>query len=259
MSESVLVGHEGAVLQVTLNRPQRANAFDLEMGQELLRVFDEVASDEAIRVVVLSGTGNVFSAGGDIKAMAELTDHPAFFREISELIHGVVLKIRQLSQPVLAVMPGPVSGVAFGLVSACDLRIASDNATFHAGTTSLGLAPNGGLTYFLPRLIGRGRAERLVLTAQKIDAHIAFEWGLIDAVTTASGLEAETESWCERLTQKAPLSQRQFKQLLYAQDADLSAHLDRERDAISASSNSADFREGMAAFLEKRAPEFTGR
>ncbi len=259
MSDSILVSRAGDVLRLSLNRPKRCNAMDLEMGRQLVAEFDQASADTSVRMVILTGEGSVFSAGGDIKAMAELTDHPAFFREISDLVHHVVLKIREMPQPVLAVLPGPVSGVAFGLVTACDLRIASDNATFHAGTTTLGLAPNGGLTYFLPRLIGRGRAERMILTAQKIDAHIAFEWGLIDGVTTSQALEAEAQGWCERLRKMAPLAQGRFKGLLYGDDSDLGAQLDRERDAISESSDSADFREGMAAFLAKRAPDFKGQ
>jgi len=258
MNQHLSVDRDGSVAQLCLNRPDVLNAFNLEMAADFLAALQEISKDDTLRVVCLTGAGRAFSAGGDIKAMAALDDHPAFFREISQLIHDAVLLIRQMAQPVLAVCPGPVSGVAFGLVTSCDLRIVSDTTTFHAGTTALGLAPNGGLTYFLPRLIGRGRAEQLILTAAKIDARQALEWGLVDAVVPADALEAEVKTWCERLVKKAPAALHKFKTLLAADDHALAAQLDRERDAISASSGTADFREGIAAFLEKRPPKFQG-
>jgi 2-(1,2-epoxy-1,2-dihydrophenyl)acetyl-CoA isomerase len=259
MSEPVLVSRDGAVLTILLNRPEVLNAFNLETANQLLKSLREAAHDETVRVVLIRGAGKAFSSGGDIKAMAEIRDHPAFFRDISQLVHDAVLQIRKMPQPVIAVCSGPVSGVAFGLATACDLRIICQSTTFHAGTTKLALAPNGGLTYFLPRLIGLGRAERVILTAEKVTARQAVEWGLADACVSTNKLDAEVKRWCEHLIQMAPLSHQKFKELLFAGDADLAEYLDREQEAISASSDTEDFREGITAFLEKRAPQFQGK
>ena len=259
MSETVLVERTGSVAHVILNRPEVLNAFNLDMGERLHAAIKELASDPALRVLVLRGAGRAFCAGGDIKAMKAVADRPAFFQEISRLVHDSILMIRQMPATVMAALPGPTSGVAFGLVCSCDLRLASDTATFHAGTTRLGLTPNGGLTYFLPRLIGRGRASRLILTAEKIDAQQAQDWGLVDRVVPSDSLRKEISAWCERLTQAAPGALGSFKELIRADDSVLAAQLDREREAIRTSAGSADFNEGITAFLEKRTPHFTGK
>lgn len=259
MSEKVLLAQKGPIATITLNRPKILNSFDLQMAGELLERLHRLADNKKVRVVLIRGAGGAFSGGGDIKAMAKVADHPSFFRDISQKIHEAVLLIRQLSQPVIAVCSGPVSGVAFGLATACDLRIISDTTIFHAGTTGLSLAPNGGLTYFLPRLIGLGRAERVILTAEKVRPKQALEWGLADACVHLEDLDEEVDRWCKRLLKMAPLSQQKFKELLFAGNTDLAEYLDREQEAISTSSATKDFREGIEAFLEKREPRFGGK
>lgn len=259
MSNEILLEKSGSVATITLNRPQVMNAFSLPMADQLRQSLNQLAEDDGGRVVILRGAGQAFSAGGDIKQMSEVKDLPQFFDQISQKIHEAVLIIRRMPQTVIAVCNGPVSGVSFGLAVACDLRIASSEATFHAGTTALGLAPNGSLSYFLPRLIGRGRATQMILTAEKISAMEAHAIGLVNEVAASEDLDKMVHRWVEKLKGKAPLAHKKAKELFLERDHDLADHLDRERHAISETAGSADFREGIRAFLEKRSPQFHGK
>ncbi len=259
MSEEVLLKKEGGIVTIALNRPEVMNAFSLSMATQLKKKLGSLQGEKDLRVVVIQGTGRAFSAGGDIKQMAQTKDFPRFFDQISQEVHEAVLTIRKLPQAVIALCNGPVSGVAFGLVTACDLRIASTEATFNAGTTGLGLAPNGGLTYFLPRLIGQGRATQMLLTAEKISAQIALEWGLVNDLAAPEQLPGKIEGWTEKLATKAPFAHKKVKELFTPDEDGLAAHLDRERRAISTSADTQDFKEGVAAFLEKRPPQFHGK
>lgn len=258
MDKEVLLKKTGRIARITLNRPKRLNAFTLTMAESLKAVLEKLQNDTELRVILLQGEGRAFSAGGDIQLMSETKNLPEFFDQISQSLHQAVLLIRRLPLPVIAVCNGPVSGVAFGLVVACDLRLASEAATFHAGTTRLGLAPNGSLTYYLPRLIGRGRALQMLTTANKISAREAYEWGLVSEVATPEELESLAITWAETLSEQPPVAIRKVKELCWAQDVELATQLDREREAISASAATEDFQEGIAAFLEKRNAVFKG-
>lgn len=258
MSNEILCKETKGIAEITLNRPKTLNAFSLTMAEQLNSTLIRLVALKNIRIILIRGSGRAFSAGGDIKVMSQCEDLPKFFDEISAEIHRAVLAIRGLPATVIAVCNGPVSGVAFGLAAACDLRIASTEATFHAGTTALGLAPNGSLSYFLPRLIGWGRAAWMLLTAEKISAQTAFEWGLVNEIATPEKLQERVEGWSQKLLAKAPFAQRKIKELFGSHDHDLAAHLDRERAAISASAGTNDFKEGIAAFLAKRTPKFDG-
>lgn len=259
MTTPVLVERDGPRVTIRLNRPEVLNAFNIPMAEQVLVALQNCKNYSGVRIVLLSGVGRAFCAGGDIKLIQQHNDPAAFYEQISQFVHDAILIIREMPQVVVAVVPGPVSGVAFGLCCSCDLRIASDKATFNAGTTRIGLAPNGGLTYFLPRLIGRGRAERLLMTGDKIDAQQALDWGLIDRMVAHESLEAEAMRWCHELEARPPAVHAKIKQLYWQMDQDLATHLDRERRAIAATAGTEDFREGTSAFLEKRAPLFTGK
>lgn len=259
MKGAVYLERRDATATIWLNRPEVLNAFTVEMSIQFAKIMRELSLDKGLRLVLLRGQGRAFSAGGDIKVMAQTDDVAAFYHQISQHVHDAILLMRQMMPLVMAVCNGPVSGIAFGIICACDMRLASDSATFHAGTTRLGLAPNGSLSYYLPQLIGRGRAERMMLTGHKIDAASAEEWGLVQRLAPHQDLEEAVQETIDQFLAGAPASQRMVKKLLTSGDADLAAHLIRERDAISETARSKDFREGLSAFLEKRKPQFKGQ
>lgn len=251
--------HNG-VLWITLNRPEVKNAFNLEMARKLLQVLREALKGKEAPVVVLTGAGDAFSAGGDIKGMARLksnAERKKFFLEISRLVHQAVLQIQRSEKPVIAVNPGYVGGVALGLFLAADLRLASQTAQMNAATVKIGLVANGGSTYFLPRLVGLGRAAEILFTGEKIGAERALQIGLINRVVAPESLLSETQKLAEQLAAAPRRALGRLKKILQGSLAStLPQQLERERQAIAWSSTQPDFTEGMTAFLERRAPRF---
>lgn len=250
--------HRGPVFWITLNRPEVRNAFNLEMARDLLRAIREGMRDKKTAVIVLTGSGSVFSAGGDIKKMAETRDLKNFFLQISQILHAAVLEMTRGTKPVIAAIPGYVGGVAFGMVLGADLRIASTKAEFNAATIRLGLVANGGATWFLPRLVGLARASEILLLGEKIGAEEALKIGLINRVVEDDDLEKETQVVAERLVAGPRGALARLKSILnLSLTSTLSAQLQRERQAIAWSATTDDFQEGMRAFLEKRRPRFS--
>ena len=251
---------QGPVLTLTLHDPATRNAFSLEMATDLLAKVKGVLHDQEIRCIILTGTPPAFSAGGNIKLMASSHQRGIFFLKISKVLHEVALLFRQTSKIVIAAVNGPVSGVAFGLILSADLRYALPQATFHAGTTLLGLAPNGSITYFLPRLIGMARATELLLTGKKVTAREAETLGLIHQVLPARSFLKDVHQKALELAAKAPLAQAKIKSLLATTwDYSPAQQMEAERQAIAWTSETKDFAEGLRAFLEKRTPQFSGK
>lgn len=252
---------QGPVRWISLNRPEVKNAFTLEMGRELLQAVAQALKDKSVAVLVLSGKGDAFSAGGDIKGMSQLknnVERKRFFLEISRLVHRTVLEMRKSEKPVIAVTPGYVGGVALGLFLAADLRMASQNALLNAATINIGLVANGGSTYFLPRLVGLGRAAEILFTGDKIGAERAQAMGLVNRVVDSGSLQIEAQHLAERLAQAPRKAMGRLKKILQESwSTSLSVQLERERQAIAWSSTTPDFLEGITAFLEKRRPKFS--
>ena len=247
----------GAVLWIYLNRPEVKNAFNLEMADGLLKAIRQGMKDPKVSAIVLSGRDGAFSAGGDIKRMSETRDLKRFFLQISKILHAAVLEMRRGPKPVLAAIPGYVGGVAFGLVLGADLRIASREAKFNAATIRLGLVANGGATWFLPRLVGSGHAAEILLLGEIISAEEAHRIGLVNRVVFHDNLESEAQRIAEKLASGPKKALARLKQILNeSPNASLSAQLAKERQAIAWSATTEDFKEGIAAFLEKRSPNF---
>ncbi len=253
--QNLLVEKKSSASWIILNRPEVKNAFSIEMAKEFL---------EAVRiglkespVVVLTGKGDSFSAGGDIKKMSETKNLKKFFLEISKIVNTAVLEMRRSEKPILAAIPGYVGGIAFGAVLGTDLRIASTEAKFNAATIRLGLVANGSATYFLPRLSGLGKANEILLLGEILSAEEALKAGLVNWVVSPADLESKTQEIAERLASGPRKALGRLKKILQSSlTSTLPTQLEQERQAIAWSSTTPDFKEGMTAFLEKRRPSF---
>jgi enoyl-CoA hydratase/carnithine racemase len=260
--ELIKVAEDSGVVTITLNRPGRLNAFVGHMRRDLAEALEEAGSDPQVRVVVITGEGRAFCAGGDVQFMAELIEHhdAEEFARLLGAARRVVLAIRQMTKPVIASIGGPASGAGFNLALACDLRIASTTATFSQSFVKLGFHPDWGGTYFLPRLVPSNIACELFFLGDTIDAREAFQLGLINRLVAPEELEAETRKLAERLRDGAAVSIAAAKHAVYASEHDtVEKMLQYEVEAQARCFESEDGREGVRAFLEKRPPRFTGR
>ena len=258
----VVVKTDGAIGTVTLNRPERLNAFDGGMRQELTDAIGEVAADRAVRVVILTGAGRAFCAGADIGYMRELLEKRDW-EAAKALVEGgrtAVTAIRAAPKPVIASVNGPAAGGGANLALACDIRIASDRASIGQTFNRIGLHPDWGGTYFLPRLVGPTKALELFLTGEVIAASEAHRIGLFNRVVPHDRLFEETNALAQQLVSQPPLALALVKQAVYASEArDLGAMLDLELEHQLQCFRSDDASEGMQAFLEKRTPVFAGK
>jgi len=253
MSE-VLTERDGGVLTITLNRPDVFNAFNVALHAGLRDALAE-AADPAVRAVVITGAGRGFCAGQDLKEFSEM---PESIRErLEQTYHPNIRAIRALEKPVLAAVNGACAGAGLSLACACDLRIAADSATFVPGFIGIGLVPDSGGSWFVHRLLGFARAFEWMSSNRKLTAAEAHAWGLVSEVTDdlparAAELAAE---YAARPTRGIGLTKRLFE---HAFDATLDEQLELEAALQQEATGTADFAEGVAAFLEKRAPRFTG-
>jgi 2-(1,2-epoxy-1,2-dihydrophenyl)acetyl-CoA isomerase len=259
--EPVLLTRQGAVATLTLNRPGKQNALDEGLRAALNAALDTVTRETAIRVAVITGEGTDFCAGGDVEAMQKLKTqfHSVTFRSFMELGHELVQKLRRLPKPVVASVNGPALGAGMNLALACDLRIASDRATFAQAFVHLGLHPDWGGTYFLPRLVGVGRAMEMFFLGDPVDAAEAHRLGLVNFLVPHDRLADETSRLAERLAEAPPLPLALLKQSLYdREETELTLVMRHEVEAQMKCFESEDSTEGLRAFLEKRKPSFKG-
>ena len=252
----VEVTREGAVQTITLNRPDVLNAFNRALHAALREALKE-ARDPEVRAVVLTGAGRGFSAGQDLKEFGEAPDVSDALRES---YHPNVLAIRALEKPVIAAVNGVCAGAGLSLACVCDFRIAADNASFVPGFIGIGLVPDAGGTYFLNRLLGASRAFEWMTSNRRLTAAEAHAWGLVSEVVEADTLPAraaEVAAYYAALpTRGIGMTKRLFD---HADGATLEEQLELEAQLQAAATKTEDFREGVAAFLEKREPKFTGR
>ncbi len=259
--ESVIVEVADGIGTITLNRPDKLNAFAGRMRQEIAEAVRVMAEDAAARVIVITGAGRAFCAGADIGYMQELTARNDVdgFRALVEAGREVVTTIRGTPKPVVASLNGPAAGGGANLALSCDFRIASDRASIGQTFNRIGLHPDWGGTFFLPRLVGVAKALELIFSAEMVPAEEALRIGLVNRVVPHEQLAAETRAVATMLAAKPPLALALAKRAVYASDAaGLSEMLDVELEHQLACFQSEDAKEGLAAFLDKRAPRFRG-
>lgn len=196
--DPVLFEVRDTIAHVILNRPQVGNALDLEMAKQLMAVALRCEADHSIRAVLLKGAGKSFCAGGDVKAFVAQKELPVYLREITSYLHLAISRFVRLDAPVIAAVHGPAAGGGFSLAISCDLMIAAESATFLMAYSRIGMAPDGGSTYFLPRLVGLKRAMELALTNRVLSAREACEWGLVTEVVAQENLASRAEELANR-------------------------------------------------------------
>jgi 2-(1,2-epoxy-1,2-dihydrophenyl)acetyl-CoA isomerase len=252
----VEVGRDGAVQTITLNRPDKLNAFTLAVHEGLQAALEE-ARDPAVRAVVITGAGRGFSAGQDLTAFGEAGDVGSMLRAT---YHVNVTAIRALEKPVIAAVNGVCAGAGLSLACACDIRLASDAAFFVPGFVGIGLIPDSGGTYFIQRLLGTPRAFEWMTSNRRLTAAEAHAWGLVSEVVEADAFVARVAERAAELA-AAPTRAIALTKRLYdeAATSTLAEQLEREAEAQAQAAQTDDFREGVAAFGEKRVPEFRGR
>lgn len=247
-----------SVMTLTLDRPDSLNALTTPLKVALLEALEAIALSPAIRVVVLTGAGKAFCAGQDLAERAE-PDAPPLKVELRERYNPIVRALRNLPQPVIAAINGVAAGAGASLAIASDLRIASVDARFVLAFGRIGLAPDSGLTWLLPRLVGAARAAELALVGDPLGANEALAIGLVGRVVPAAELLPAAQALADRIAEGPPLALAMTKRLLEAGwSTDLDVALEAEAAAQGLAGASADHAEGLAAFLEKRPPRFTG-
>ena len=262
--EALMVETAGNICTITLNRPESLNALNEAMTTELAAVIRQLQQDESVRCVILTGAGRAFSSGqdlGDLQKKYSTPDHvPHLADDLRRRYDPIILGLRELRKPVIAAVNGVAAGAGLSLALACDLRIASDKASFIEVFINVGLVPDSGGTFFLTRLIGLSKALELCFTADKVPAADALALGMVNKVAPAEDLMKVTRELAGRLARMPTRAIGLMKGLLYrSHNSSLDAMLEAEAVAQEAAGLTGDHREGVLAFLQKRPPVFTGK
>jgi len=247
----------GTVLRIALNVPDTRNALSMELRSELLQALEDAERDEDVRVIILTGEGKAFSAGGDLKALKGMTTLKG--RQRLQQSQPLIFKMLDIEKPIIASVNGPAAGAGFSLVLLCDYVIASEQAFFVQSFVHVGLVPDFAALHFLPTLIGKQKAKELMFLGERVTAQEAEQLGIVNRVVAHDSLQEKTYEVAKRLASKSPVSIGLTKKLLNSHmNRDLKTLLELEASAQDLCFQSDDFKEGVSAFFEKRQPEFKG-
>jgi 2-(1,2-epoxy-1,2-dihydrophenyl)acetyl-CoA isomerase len=263
MYETIELHRAGAAATIRLNRPQALNAWNQALGEELLDAVRAVAGDEDVRAVCVTGAGRAFSSGGDLRDMAArprtAEGHVDVYTSLTTTFHPILTGLRTMPKPVLAAINGPAVGIGCSLALSCDLLVAAESAYLSLAFARIGLVPDGGATALVAARAGGGRAAEMALLGGRVTAATALSWGLVNEVLSDAGFQDGVDALLHRLatgpTRSYAGSKRQLNAWLYG---DLERQLELEARIQQEMAQSSDFAEGVAAFLEKRDPEFRG-
>ena len=249
---------DDGILLVTINRPEVLNATNNRLHWELSRVWLDIADDDETNVVVVTGAGRAFSSGADLKEAADSATMDVYQR-LTERYHPIITGLRRMPKPVVAAVNGPAAGIGLSLGLACDLVVAAESAFFQLAFVNIGLVPDGGSSLFVPARVGFTRAAELAMLGERVDARTAKDWGLINRVWPDAEFAEQSDALLDRLaagaTQSYAGTKRQLNHWMYERmDAQLEFEAGIQRELAA----SGDFAEGVAAFVAKRPPRFTG-
>lgn len=257
--ETVTIERRGSVAIVSMNRPDKLNAFDATLRRDMLLAVREVNDDPSVRVAVLTGVGRGFSAGADLGETADQGKHFRVEDQLNGEYKPVLMEIHEAPIPWISAINGACAGIgsAFGMV--CDLTVMADNAYIYQAFAAISLIPDGGATWHLARTLGRKRAYEVIVTGEKISAQKCLDWGLCNRVVPADSLVEEAVAWAAELAEKAPLSLRYAKQALNAAlESTVAETISTEARLQHYCISSGDAQEGVSAFMEKRKPQWKG-
>ena len=260
--QALLISREGGVLTITMNRPEVLNALNDTMLHELGEVLENASMDESVRCVVITGAGRAFGAGQDLRTFAAIhaSGEPIKVSHHLGNYHRIVRTIRTMPKPVIAAVQGVAAGASCNLALSCDLRIAADNARFIEAFARIGLVPDAGGGFFLPRLVGMGKALELSMLADEVSGPEAERIGLVNKCVPLAEFEAATMALAQRLAKGPTRAYGLIKELMNkAVQSDLETTLRIEGELQDIAIETADHREGVAAFLQKRPSAFSGR
>ncbi len=261
MYTSIIYEVKSGVARITLNRPEAANGINLELAQELDEIAMKCDDDPAVRAIMISGAGKLFCAGGDLKSFAvkSESDLPRYLEDVTTHLHRAISRFARTSAPVVAAVHGSAAGAGFSLACACDLVIAAESARFTMAYTRAGLTPDGSATYYLPRIVGFRRALELSLLNPVLSAREANTMGIVSRVVPDGEHLAQATAIAEQLAAGPTRAHRGVKRLLLdSATSTLEEQMSRETETICATAWTHDAREGIAAFVAKRAPKFSG-
>ncbi len=266
MPETVTLRRDGAAATIVLDRPKALNAWNRQLGDDLLAALREAAEDDAVRAVRLTGAGRAFSSGADLKDITAMEEertpegHPDVQRLLRERYHPIITLVREMPKPVLAAVNGPAAGIGCSLALAADLVIAAESAYFLLAFVNIGLVPDGGSSLLVPSRVGFARAAEMAMLGERIPAPQALAWGLINRVSPDDAFPADADALLERLaagpTRAYAGAKRQLNGWIYGR---MHEQLELEAAVQQELAGSEDFAEGVAAFVERRTAAFGGR